>query len=472
MRAARGRKALLLSTSSMFGALLFGALLFGRPAPAFSQTLDAALAQAYASNPTLDAARAQLRATDELVPQALSNYRPTVTASGSIAAETESSNTTQGNADGSLFPRSASLSVSEPLYRGGRTEAQVHEAENQVQAQRASLVSTEQTVLLNASTAYLDVVLDQAIVDLDINNEKVLAKQLESTRDEFRVGQVTRTDVSQAESRLAGATATRIQAQGQLSTSQAVYAQVVGSQPGRLAFPQVALPLPPSRDEAAALAQKNNPAVLNATFNEAAARYAISVNEGALLPTISLQGSLNHQDDETLSIRKADSAQIGVQASMPLYEAGATTSQIRQAKQTASQDQLLIDQARRSAVQSAFNAWDALATARSSITADQAQVTATQIALDGVRQEAAVGSRTVLDVLNAEQEYLNAQVALVTARHDELAARFQLLSAVGDLSARALRLPVSYYDPEANYKAQRNKWWGLDIGSGQQAKTR
>jgi len=427
-------------------------------APASAQTLQEALAQAYSANPQLEAERAALRATDEQVPQALSNWRPTLEATAS-AGHARGESEAQGRvADFATQPRSLGVAATQPVYRGGRSAAQLSRAENTVQAARAQLFLVEQQVLLAAATAYLDVVRDQAVLDLTISNEGVLRRQLDATRDRFDVGEVTRTDVSQAESRVAAATAQRIQAEGNLASSRAVYARVVGSAPGRLVQPQPAFALPASLDETVEVARGNNPAVVASRFVEAAARDAVEQTRGEARPTVSLRAGLDRSYDPSPTVDRQDRASVTAQVVVPLYQAGAVTSRIREATQIAGQRRIEIDEARDQAVETAIRAWQALTTARASIVSRQAQVRAAEIALEGVRQEATVGARTTIDVLDAEQELLDARVSVVQAQRDELVAAFQVLSAIGQLGARQLDLPVQAYDMDVNYRAVRDRW--------------
>lgn len=453
---------------SFKSALLASALAFGCIAvvqPAAAQSLNEALSAAYNNNPTLLAARASLRATDEGVPQALSNWRPTVSVTGEVGRlnqDYRQNSATQP--DGVITPRTLSLTVSQPLYRGGRTESATDAAEALVLAGRQDLASTERRVLLDAVTAYMDVVQNQAVLDLNRNNEEVLRRQLEATRERFRVGEITRTDVAQAESRLSRATADRISAEGALISSRAVLARVMGETPRTLTPPPPLPQLPGNEEEALAIAYDDNPDLLGARFREVAAKHDVRTISGALLPTVSLNGTATKADETTTSHVDYESGKIALSVTMPLYEAGSTYSQTRQRKQTHNQRRIQVEEQRRSVRQSVTQAWENLTTARSNIVARTAQVDAARIALEGVQQEAEVGSRTTLDVLDQEQEYLDARVAEVRARRDEYVAGYTLLSAVGRLGARQLALPVEFYDPETNYKRVRDKWFGTDGG--------
>lgn len=436
--------------------MTLAAALVALAGPVSAETLEEALALAYTNNPSLLSSRAELRATDEFVPQALSGWRPRVTLDGQAGLEWEDTSVSD---DESLEPRAASLNVTQPLYRGGRTVSGTRQAENQVLAQREILASVEQDVLLRAVTAYMDVLRDEAVLQLNINNEQVLQRQLEAARDRFEVGEITRTDVAQAESRLSLATSNRIAAEGQLTTSRAIYREVVGQMPGTLVQPAPATGLPASEEEAVAGSQ-SNPAVLAAEYIERAARDGVDVVFGELLPEINLLGDVTTGEDLSSSGVSTSSASIVARVVIPLYEGGGTHARVREAKERVSQRRQDIEVQRRAAAQFATTAWRALQTARSQIASFQAQVRAAEIALEGVQQEAAVGSRTVLDILDAEQELLDARVGLVRAQRDEVVASYQVLSAIGRLTAADLGLPVEYYDVERHYREVRDKWWG------------
>ena len=429
--------------------------------PAYADTLTEALAKAYNTNPDLAAARAALRAVDETAPQARAGYRPTVTASASVA-RTTTDNQTLANND--YTSKVAQLSVQQPLFRGGRTMAAISQSDSLIAAQRAVLVSAEQQVLLTGVEAYLNVLRDQSVLDLNKNNEAVLGRQLRATKDRFSVGEVTRTDVSQAEARLSGATAARVQAEGALESSKAAYERLFGEKPSNLKKPVDAnLNLLDSLDELIMVAQTNSPAVQAAINSSKAANAALDGVKGERLPTITAEGTLRRSyDNGSSSYDRQDAATAGVGITWPLYEAGATSSRIREAKQTLSRRSSELESAKRGAIETATKAWEQYQTSIASRTSRQSQVSAAQIALDGVREEANVGNRTVLDTLNAEQELLDARVGLVRAEHDEILSQYQLLAAIGHLTARELQLPVEYYDETAYSNRVRSQW----IGSG------
>jgi outer membrane protein len=433
----------------------------GATTDSVAQTFDEALAATYMGNPALAAQRAALRSTDEEVPQALANWRPTVSLSGDYGKSAVRNHTASGTSRGQhRDPGSVGLSVDQPLYRGGRTTAATKKAFNNVQAARSRLISTEQSVLQDAVTAFMNVVRDQAVLELNINNEQVLRRQLEATQDRFRVGEVTRTDVHQAEARLSGATAERIQAEGNLEVSRAEYKNVVGEFPGTLSGPAVPSDIPANLDAALSEAIANNPDVLAASFDERASADNAEEVRGELLPSVSLSGSAQRAFDGSGENTRITTYVASVAVSVPLYQSGSVYSRLRSARQNIAENRQIIEDSRRSAIETATRAWETMQAARAAIQAFETQVTANEVALDGVQREAAVGSRTVLDVLDAEQELLDSRVSLVRERRNLIVAVYELKSAIGALTAQKLNLPVDYYDPDRHYREVRGKWFG------------
>lgn len=440
-------------------------------AAAGAQTIDETLAAAYRSNPLLQAERARQRATDETIAQALSGWRPTVSVSSDIGRARDWNTTTDTvrktvtETTRMRSPASVAGTVRQPLYRGGRTVAETSRAENNIQRGRALLQGVEQQVLLDAATAHLNLLRDTAVLDLNTNNEQVLTRQLAATRDRFQVGEVTRTDVAQAEARIARARADRIQAEGNLTSTRANYRRVVGEGPTTIQPARLPPNLPPS--EPVALQRVvENPSVIAATFNEKAARDNVDVVAGELLPTVNLQGTLSRGEEATTRGVDGDRASVQLTFVVPLYQQGLVEARIREAKQVAGQRRIELDDARRRAREDTTRSWEALNTARARMVAIQAQIRAAEVALEGVIQESRVGSRTVLDVLDAEQELLNAKVQLVQSQRDEVVAAFQLTAATGQLTAARLGLPVEIYDPTRNYAETRGRWWGTGVDTG------
>jgi outer membrane protein len=442
-----------------------------------AQTLTDALAEAYNTNPQLLAQRALLRATNEQVPQALSFWRPQVTFTGQVGIATSSLEAQPGAAAQAAGitrsvnhaitrPNLVEFQATQPIYRGGRTVAQTRQAINTVESTRAQTLAVETSVFQAVAMAYLDVVRDQALVEVNRNNVEVLRKQLEATQDRFRVGEVTRTDVAQAESSLAQAQGALVSQQGTLEISRAEYVRAVGHPPGRLLLPRDRPALPATREEALSLAASNNFNVISAQFAELAARDNIDVVRGQLLPQVSVIGTLARTYDQSVSFKGtlSNSAQVTAQLTMPLYEGGAIYSQTRQAEQTVGQRRSQVDDARRAAVQTATQFWSTLQAGRASIASFSAAVRAAQIALAGVQQQALVGTSTTLDVLIQNQQLLTTQSQLVTAQHDAALAEFNLASAIGRLIAPELNLPVRLYDMERHYKEVKDKWIGFRGG--------
>lgn len=425
-----------------------------------AQTLEHALAAAYQNNPGLLAERARTRATDEAVPQALANWRPSVTVTGNGSRVYTETDSRTGDSSAKRTSTSLGLSVAENVFQGFRTVNSTRKAENQVLAQRQSLLGVEQNTLLSAATAFMDVVRDQAVLELNINNEQVLRRQLEAAQDRFRVGEITRTDVSQAEARLAGATADRVQAEGTLEASRAQYLNVIGEAPGKLASPKAITDIPDNRATAIERARSNHPNVLAAEFTEAAGFDDVHRVNGERLPSVDLAGSVNRNYQALSNDVTTVSGSVGLTVTVPLYQKGDVFSRLRAARQTAAQLRSNVDNAKRAEARSATSAWETLVSVRARIKSLRAQIQAAEIALEGVKREAEVGSRTVLDVLDAEQELLNAKVNLVRSERDEVVTSYSLKEAMGELTARNLRLPVEIYDPIEHYNEVRDKAFG------------
>lgn len=438
-------------------ALLFGLLAL----PAQAETLQAAMMRAYQTNPDLRKEQAKLRAIDESVPLAKSGQRPSLDFNSAIGESTFK----QGALENDSTPRNLGFSLTQPIYKGGSIESSIDSAEKAVLAARATYKDAEQTLFLNVVTSYFDVWLYQATVKINKKNEDVLRQELQAARDRFNVGEATRTDVAQADSRLAGATAARIESEGQLANAKATYEKVIGSPPSELAAPDLNFPIPTKLDEMIDLAQANNPKVINAKFVSEGAERDIATAEGGLLPQVDIQASANRAWDSgtAATTGKTDTASIMARLTVPLYRSGADYARTRAAKETASQRRVEIHAALDSARETAVRAWESLNTAQATIKSRQKQVEAAELAFLGVKEESKVGTRTILDRLNAEAEALQARVNLVQAQRDKAVALFLVKAAIGELTAQQLNLPITPYDPTVHYDQTKNKWIGLGI---------
>ena len=426
---------------------------------ASADSLKNVLARAYLSNPILQAARAKLRAKDEEVAEAVSGWRPKVT----FKYDLEKSKIDPGSGTQNRTPRTGSITVKQNLFNGWRTQLSVKKAEETVLGQRAELASTEQKVLLEAGTAYTDVIRDRAVLKLNKSNKRVLRRQLQATKDRFDVGEVTITDVAQAESRLSRAIAEGIKAQGTLTISRAVYKNVIGDFPVDLKDASPLRGLPSNREEAIALARGNNPKIKKAIYNERMSKIAIKNSEGALYPTIDLEGEISRRDQTSSETNSAEEASIKATFSFPLYQSGAASARIRSAKATWNQERRNLDAAIRLTIQETSQSWERHVTAKAQVTAFASAVRAAEIALEGVKQEAKVGSRTVLDVLDAEQELMDARVSLIRARRNITVASMELRQSIGTLIASKMKLDVKLYDPKKYYIRSRDRWSGTTV---------
>lgn len=447
-----------------FAAILLGLTMLTSATSARAEDLRDALVDSYLGNPNLAAARASLRATDEQVPQALAGWRPTVTVEGGYEGVTgrQRSATTGEESDADRNTRSLGLALRQNIYSGGGTVASTSQAENNVRAARADLVSTEQQVLSNAIDAYTAVYRDRAVLNLALNNEQRLRRQLQATRDRFTVGEVARTDVAQAEARLARARADVETAKADLATSTSIFAQVVGREPGKLTKPGRTKQLPPSLTQAQAVATRN-PEIISQTFALAAAQDRVNVAFADVLPSVDLTARANGSYEPQTSLDWQRTATLGINVVVPLYQGGADQSRVRQARETVQQQRNLLEAQFRSVQQLVSQSWDRLLAATAAIDAYRSEVRANDIALQGVQEENLAGTRTVLDVLDAEQELFTSQVNLVRAEREEVVASYGLKAAVGELTTEVLDLPVNRYNPTTHYDAVRDRLFGLDV---------
>ena len=445
---------------------------------AAADTLTGALIQAYQNNPQINSQRALVRATDENVPIALSGYRPRMSITGSAGQQSVSSTTRQSSLPGAPaqyltqsgynFPHAVGVTATQTLFNGFQTSNRTRQAESQVLAARAALRNIEQNVLLGAATAYMNVLRDGALVELQRHNVDVLSEQVRQARDRLRVGEVTRTDLAQAESRLAGGRSQALAAESNYKTSVAIYRQVIGTQPGLLSpGAPVDRFTPRNLNDAVALGTAQHPSVITAQYNLDAAALQVKIAEGALYPTVSLQASFQKNWESALTVLESYNASVISQLSIPLYQGGSEYATIRQAKETLGQRRLDLDVARDQVRQGVVQAWGQVEAATANIQATEAQVGAAEIALNGVREEARVGQRTTLDVLNAQQELVNARGSLVTAQRDRVVASYTLLSSTGRLAPEVLGLGVQRYDAQTHYHQVRDSWVGVRTPDGQ-----
>jgi outer membrane protein len=458
VRISDGRR---LRASTWVGAIC-GLLAYSFGSPAGAETLHEALSSAYKFNPRLDAARATQRATDEEVPRALSGYRPTVSGSADTSYRnvTTSPATTSG---GESNPRGYGVSMVQPLFRGFRTVNSVNAAEATVRAGRETLRLAEQSVLLEAVTAFGDVVRDTAIVRLRENNVTVLTRDLRATQDRFNVGEVTRTDVAQAQARRAAAVAALDLARANLKTSRATFERVVGHPPSNLVEAAASSVVPRTLGENIEVSLRESPSVVAALYREQAARFTIDLVRGELLPSAQLEANYAKRFDDSTGIDWSETTSVTGRLTVPFYTGGEVQARVRQAKQTHIQRLQEIEQARTETQAQVVTAWAQLQAAEAAVESDNTAVNANRIALAGVREEERVGQRTLLDVLNAEQELLNSEVNLVTDQRNVVIASYTVLSTIGRLNAQDLSLASLVYDADAHYDDVRRKWFDVNI---------
>jgi outer membrane protein len=439
--------------------------------PAGAETLESALALAYRNNPTLNAQRAALRVTDESVPQALAGYRPRINATADSGYQHyESTTISAGNftlTNTNISPRGGNVGLVQTIYNGQRTGSLTRQAESSVLSGRETLRNAEQTALLDAATAYMNVLRDTALLDLQRRNVQVLQEQLKQARDRFNVGEVTRTDVAQAESRLAASQSQVLAAEANLKASQAAYRRVIGIEPVNL---RAGMPVdrfsPRTLDAAVEVGRSQHPTITAAQYTVDAAQYAVKAAEGTLYPTVTVESSVQRRWDLAPGTMDQLTGTVLGRVAVPIYQGGSEYSIIRQTKETLGQRRIELDVSRDLVRAAVVQSWSQLEATKAQIIAAQAQVTATEVALNGVREEARVGQRTTLDVLNAQQELVNARVALVTAQRDRVVASFTLLSSVGRLSPQTLQLVAENYDPRVHYHQVRDKWIGVRTPDG------
>jgi outer membrane protein len=436
-----------------------------------AESLPEALAKAYQSNPQLNAERARQRATDENVPQALAGYRPQIVASLSAGLQAVR-DLLPGNVvqSANLKPWQIGVTVTQVLFNGFKTANSVRVAELQVRSGREALRNVGQGVLLDAVTAYTNVLANQSLVEAQRANVASLRETQGITQKRLNAGDVTPTDTAQAEARLNRGLADLNAAEVNLAISQATYAQVIGNSPAQLRPAEtVDRFLPRSRDDATNLAFREHPAVMAAGFDVDVASTTIRVAESSLLPSITVQGNVSRSrdSDPTLGTFGTDQASVVGQLNQPIYDGGTAASQTRQAKEVTAQSRLVLDQVRNQAKTAAVSAWVANEGAKIAVSASESEVRAATVALAGVQKEAAGGQRTTVDVLNSQQDLISAKARLIGAQRDRVIASYSLLSAIGRLDVKTLSLNTPDYLPEVHYHQVRDAWQGLRTPSGQ-----
>ncbi|MBQ4399696.1 MAG: TolC family outer membrane protein [Alphaproteobacteria bacterium] len=430
---------------------------------ASAETIFEAMSEAYNTNPTLHGERATSGAANEEAALARSGFRPNIAVGGSYT-DSHTRKTGSNTVDG--YSKGYKGTITQSVFNGFQTYNSVKAADSSAKAELQNLYSVEQSVLLSASAAYLDVVRDEAIVKLQKNNEQLLKKELDETMARFNVGEVTRTDVAQSRASYAQAQSDLISAEGNLAISKDEYLRIVGKEPSDVHFPEnLSNMFPSDFDSAMNYAKNNNYSLLAAQKALKAAKYNVKSNEGALLPSVDFKAS---SGKNTVSSHNGinpstRSNEYTLEMSVPLYSGGATRAKIRKSKyqRWAAQEQLR--DAERAVVSGVTASWEMMQTSKSNITAIQEQIKASAIALEGTQKEEALGNRTVLDVLNAYQTLLVSQVSEVQARHDFYVAGLQLMQSMGKLTAQKLGLNVKNYDAEGHYQNTKGKWLTLSI---------
>ncbi|MEL6476940.1 MAG: TolC family outer membrane protein [Pseudomonadota bacterium] len=423
-----------------------------------AESLADALVDAYLTSPEIAAQRATIRVAGEAAAQARAGGRVNVTGQVDIELQTNASSD-----DAFTIPNSLNLTIVQPLYTGGQVENATTAAERRISGAESDLVDVERDILFNAASAFLDVRRDISLVRVARNNVKVLSNQLDAANERFEVGEVTRTDVEQARARLAAARSTLAANQGALENSRDAFRRAVGRDPGKLAPPPPVPDLPKSEDEAVAIALQNDPTLRAARIEREAAGFDVKAAIGSLLPQVDLRGEVNQSNTVFDEFDETRNASVGLRVTIPFYSGGANYAAVRQAQAAADNAAADILTQARDVKQAVGLAWANLRVARAQIRAGQLEVKAAQLAFEGVEEEAKVGARTTLDVLDAEQEVLDARAGLITSQRDEYVAAYQLLQAMGLLTVEHLGLDTGNAPTEADYyETVRNRYFGYD----------
>lgn len=458
--------------TGMFAAFLASATALA-PASAFAETISGALAKAYHLNSTLNSSRAGVRVTDEDVAIAKSGYRPTIEGSGSIDYSNTHSRPQFGHRTTELTTGSFGVEIRQTLFDGFQTKNNVGAAEARVRAQQESLRNDEQNTLFDTAQAYMDVIKNRQIAVLRERNLQFLEEQVRAARSRFDVGEGTRTDVAQADASRSAAVAQLAAARADAESSEALYRQLVGEAPTSLKTPSPLVKLlPKSLEQAVALAREQHPAIVATEHLVDAAGFSVKSAEGALLPQVSASAGVSElfRDSSSLDTSGQDgrstSAGIGLQLTVPIYQGGRASAQVRKSKESLGQARIEVDVSRDQVRAAVTSAWSQYTASSENVSAIQDTVAAAQLALEGVIEERNVGQRTTLDVLDSQADVINAQISLVEAERNVVVASYAILSAVGNLSARRLSLQVAEYRPEEHYNAVKDKWYGLRTPDG------
>lgn len=471
-----GKVSLMTSNQQFVKSFLTGISLAVMPVAgmnANAETLDEALTYTYVANPSLAAQRAYVKSVYEQINESKSGYKPTIAGQASYGYLYQRQRSRPGFSENESMPVNMGVNAVQPLFSGFGTIASVKAARHKFESEKAKLQDLEQSVLTQAVVAYTDVIRAIAVWKLNQNNEAVLKRQLDYTRDRFRVGELTKTDVAQAEARYAGAVASRIQAEGNVKVAYASYQETIGKMPDKIFEPEVpAAKLPQTLEDALAVADKNNPSVISAEYQEKQAKSGVDVAKSAYYPSLNLQasylnsranahGSMSYIDSlgalasaRTGRAREEDSS-VKLVLDVPFYTAGIVPSKVAQAKLAERQAALGVVSVRRAVEQATTQAWENYQSTLAGLSSLQEQVRATELALDGVRHEEQAGTRTILDVLNAEQELLNARVSLVSAKKNLIDASYLLISAMGLMTPDNLDLDIDRYRKNAAPVAEK-----------------
>jgi len=435
--------------------------------PASAETINSALAAAYHNNPTLNAQRAATRVLDENVAIAKSGYRPTVTGTANIGLSRTKSSGLAGASTTNLAPGQFGVVINQTLWDSLLTQNTVNAARAGVSAQQEALRNSEQNILFNGASAYLDVMRDRAILNFQKRNLEFLQEQVRSEQARFDVGEATRTDVAQARASRAEAQALVSNAQANLSSSEAIYRQIIGHKPKNLQPVKGVVRLVPKSVAAAMrIAEREHPAIRSTEFMVDQAIFNVKAAESGLLPTIGLQGSATRSFDQSAGSSVADNLSVSATLTVPIYQAGRQSATVRQRKESLGQSRIQVDESVDNVRASVVSAFSQYKGARASLIANQEQVRAAKLALEGAVEERKVGQRTTLDVLNTQTQVINAQISLTTSSRNLKVAGYAILSAIGRLNPGRLGLQVATYDPNDHLEAVEDKWYGLRVPSG------